>query len=160
MRIETPLLVLGGGPAGLVAAKIAGACGQPCLLVGHEIISGNTPVELDKTSIGVLEEYGLIDVLRPHLLAAHPLTIVPCDFEHVLKRHCVADLNVGVYDRFELIDRAVRGRILHGVLSDGRSRWELVADTWIDAGALAVSLPAAISDGAAAVLRAIRAPRC
>ena len=127
MRVETPLLVLGRGPAALVAAKVAGAYGQPCLLVGHEITSGDVPVELDRTAIDVLEEYGLIDVLRPHLLAVRPPAVVPCEFE----------------------------RGLRGALSDGRSRWELVADTWIDAGALAATLPAAIPQGAAAVVRAI-----
>ena len=97
----------------------------------------------------------LFDVLRPYLLAVDPPSIAPCVFEEVLKHHCVADLNV---DRLRPIRgrrRAVRGRGVHGVLSDGRSRWELVADTWIDAGALAASLPAAIPQGAAAVLRAI-----
>ena len=159
MRIVTPLLVLGSGPAGLVAAKVAGACGQPCLLVGHEITSDDAPVELDETAVGVLEEYGLLDVLRPHLLTTRPPTVVPCDFEHVLKQHCVADLNVNVYDRFGIVDRAVRGRALHGVLSDGTSRWELVADTWIDAGALAASMPAAIPAGAIAARSAMAARR-
>jgi len=151
MRVETPLLVLGSGPGALVAAKVAGACGQPCLLVGHEITGAARPVELDEIAAGVLEQYGLLDVLRPHVQAAHPLTIVSCVFEQVIKQHCVADLNVGVYDRFDVVDRAARGRALHGVLTDGRSRWALRADTWIDAAALASSLSAAIAQGAAAV---------
>ena len=159
MRVETPLLVLGRGPAALVAAKIAGACGQPCLLVGHEVTGGDGPVDLDPAAVGVLEEYGVLDVLRPHLLALHPPTVTPREFEDVLKQHCVADLNVSVYDRFDVVDRVITGRGLHGALSDGTSRWDLVADSWIDAAALAPSLPEAITAGAAAVRRAIDATR-
>jgi hypothetical protein len=159
LRVETALLVLGRGPAALVAAKVAGACGQPCLLVGHEIVGGDTPVALDPASVAVLDEHRLVDVLRPHLVAADPLTIAPREFEEVLRQHCVADLNVGVYDRMELIDPVVDGRALRGILTDGRSRWELQADTWIDAASLAATLPAAITDGAAAALDAIAALR-
>jgi hypothetical protein len=159
MRVETPLLVLGRGPAAVVSAKVAGACGQPCLLVGHEVVSGDSPVELDATAVAVLEGYGLVDVLRPHLLALHPLTFAPSEFEHVLKQHCVADLNVGVYDGMEVVERTVSGRSLRGVLTDGTTRWDLVADAWIDASALPMSLPAAIIDGAAAVLDAITSMR-
>jgi hypothetical protein len=159
VRVETPLLVLGRGPAALVAAKVAGACGQPCVLVGHEIVGGDGPVELDDAAVAVLERHGLVDVLRPHLLASDPLTIVPSEFEHVLKHHCVADLNVSVYDRMEVIQRASTGRSLRGILTDGTVRWELAADAWIDAGALPVSLPAAIVDGAAAAVDAITTPR-
>jgi hypothetical protein len=159
VRIDTPLLVLGPGPATLVAAKVAGACGQPCLLVGHEIVGDDVPVELDPAAVAVLERHGLLDVFRPHLLAADPLTVAPREFEEVLKRHCIADLNVGVYDRMTLAGRAVTGRSLHGVLTDGRSSWELAADTKIDADALAVALPAAVTDGEAAALEAIAALR-
>ncbi len=149
------MLVLGCGPAALVAAKVAGACAQPCLLVGHEIVSSDSPVELDETALAVLERYGLVDVLRPHLLATDPLTVAPSDFEHVLKQHCVADLNVGVYDGMEVVDRAVSGRSLRGVLTDGTSRWDLAADAWIDADALPVPLLAAIVKGAAAAVDTI-----
>ena len=156
MRIETPLLVLGRGPAAVVAAKVAGACGQPCLLVGHEIVSSDSPVELDENAVAVLARHGLVDVLRPHLLVSQPPTIAPSEFERVLKQHCVADLNVSVYDQMEVVERAATGRTLCGVLTDGASRWDLAADTWIDADALSVSsLPAAIVDGAAAAGDAI-----
>jgi hypothetical protein len=159
MRVDTPLLVLGCGPAALVAAKVAGACGQPCLLVGHEVVGDDTPVRLDPAAVAVLDRHRLVDVLRPHLLAVDPLTITPRAFEEVVKQHCVADLNVGVYDRMELVDRTVTARCLRGVLTGGRSRWELTADAWIDADGLAASLPAAIRDGEAAALGAITALR-
>jgi hypothetical protein len=155
MRVETSLLIMGHGPAAVVAAKVAGACGQPCLLVGHEITGGDAPVELDDTALAVLEDHGLIDVLRPHLAGSERMSVVPSEFEHVLKHHCVADLNVVVYDRFEVVDRAVRDGTLAGVLSDGRTGWPLVADTWIDADLLTGTLPAAIVEGAAAARRAI-----
>ena len=112
MRVDTPLLVLGRGPAALVAAKVAGACGQPCLLVGHEVVGGDAPVGLDRSAVAVLEQHHLVDVLRPHLLAFDPLTVAPREFEEVLKQHCVADPNVGVYDRMELLERVVAGRTL------------------------------------------------
>ena len=118
-------------------------------------MSSDSHVELSGPAIAVLERHGLIDVLRPHVIASDPLTIAPSEFEHVLKQHCVADLNVAVYDRVEVVERTVSGRSLRGVLTDGTSRWDLVADTWIDADALPVSLPAAIIDGAAAALDTI-----
>ena len=155
VRVETPLLVLGRGPAALVAAKVAGACGQPCLLVGHHIVSTDSPVRLDATAVAVLERYGLLDVLRPHLLTVDPLTISPRELERVLKQHCVADVNVGVYDGMEVVERAITGRSLRGVLTDGVARWDLVADSWIDADALPVWLSAAIRHGAAAAIDAI-----
>ena len=155
MRIDTALLIVGRGPAALVAAKVAGGCGQPCLLVGHEIVGGDEPVELDPAAVAVLEQHGMLDVLRPHLLGVSPPTIATAEFEEAVKQFCVADLNVGVYDRMELVERTVDGRSVHGVLTDGRSRWDVVADAWIDATTLAVTLPAAITDGAAAALEAI-----
>ena len=155
VRVETPLLVLGPGPGALVAAKVAGACGQPCLLVGHDLAGGETPVALDATAVALLAEHGVLDVLRPCLLAGDPPSIAPRQFEAILKQHCVADLNVGVYDRMEVVDRVVVGRSLRGILTGGTRRWELVADAWIDGAALAMSLPAAIGDGVAAAREAI-----
>ena len=38
MRVDTPLLVVGSGPAALVVAKVAGGRGQPCLLAGYEVV--------------------------------------------------------------------------------------------------------------------------
>jgi hypothetical protein len=157
IRIETPLLVLGRGPAALVAAKLAGSWGQPCLLVGHEVLGGDAPEALDPTAVALLDEHGLLDVLRPHLHGSDPPTIAPRELEEVLKQHCVADLNVGVYDRMGLVERTVTGAALRGVLASGTSRWEVVADGWIDAEALPTSLSAAIAAGAAAASDAIAA---
>ena len=67
MLIETPLLVVGGGPAALVVAKAAAGLGLACLLLGHEITGGDERVVLDDVAIAELDRHGLFDVLRPHL---------------------------------------------------------------------------------------------
>src|SRR3954452_3275016 len=103
MLIETPLLVVGQGPAPLVVAKIAAGWGLPCLLVGHEVTGGDTPVALDADAVAALTPHGALDVLRPYLDAVDPPTISPRVFEEVLKHHCVADFNVTVYDRMTVV---------------------------------------------------------
>lgn len=155
MRIDTALLVVGGGPGALVAAKIAGACGQPCLLAGHRIVADDTPVPLGADEVAILREHGLLDVLRPHLHSLDPLAISPLAFEVVVKQHCVADLNVTVYDDVTVVDRVPEGRGVRAVLTDGTSRWELHADVFVDADDLPHSLADAIRAGAAAAHDAI-----
>ena len=44
MLVDTPLLVVGKGPAALVVAKVAAAYGLACLLVGHEPTGGDVAV--------------------------------------------------------------------------------------------------------------------
>ena len=157
MRIDVAVLVIGGGPAALVAAKIAGACGQPCLLAGHHLVVDDDPVALGRDASAVLEQHALLDVLRPHLHTLDPLAISPHAFETVLKQHCVADLNVTVYDDVALVDCVSRGRGLRAVLTSGATRWQLVADVVIDGSGLPTSLPEAIIAGAAATRDAIAA---
>jgi hypothetical protein len=162
VRIETALLVVGGGPAALVVAKVAGACGQPCLLVGPAGPAGpagpvdHVPVALGAAAIAVLETHGLLDVLRPHLASVAPWAIAPTELEEVLKQHCVADLNVTVYDGVTVVERVLDGRGLRGVLTDGRSRWDLAAEVFVDADVLPRALPDAITAGAAAAIAALR----
>jgi hypothetical protein len=151
LRIETPLLVVGRGPAALVVAKLAGGRGLTCLLAGHEVVGGDVPVALDADSVAVLARHGLLDVLRPYFAALEPITIAPRAFEEVVKHHCVADPNVTVYDDVEVTERAAAGGGLRGMLTDGTARWELVADRFVDADRLPDSLPAAITAGAAAL---------
>ena len=61
-------------------------------------------------------------------------------FEQVLKHHCVADMNVTVYDGMELVERVTvepaTGDGVRGVLTDGRSRWDVSADAFVDAAEL------------------------
>jgi hypothetical protein len=149
MLIETPLLVVGTGPAALVVAKVAAGWGLPCMLVGHEVISGDTPVPLEADAVADLTPHGVLDILRPYIQAVDPPTISPRDFEDVLKHHCVADLNVTVYDRMTAVEREINGRGLRAVLTDGKSRWDVVADVFVDASALPSNLSAAITAGAA-----------
>ena len=156
MRVDTPLLVVGSGPAALVVAKVAGACGQPCLLAGSEVSADDSPVVLAPDAVAVLEEHGLVDVLRPALHARDPLTISPLVFSDIIKQHCVADVNVSVYDGVDVVDRvADGGGGVDGVLTDGTSRWELHADVFVDADGLPATLSEAITAGAGAALDAI-----
>jgi hypothetical protein len=157
IRIDTPLLVIGRGPAALVVAKVAAGAGLPCLLAGHEVVGGDEPVALAADAIATLERHGLIDVLRPYLVGLDPPTVVPRDFEEVVKHHCVADLNVVVYDEVTVIEREHVDAGIRGVLTDGTSRWELLADQYVDADLLPTDLSAAIVAGALSALDAVAA---
>lgn len=159
MLIDTPLLVVGNGPAPLVVAKLAAGWGLPCMLVGHEVIGGDTPVALDADAVAELTPHGVLEILRPYLVAVDPPTVTPQAFEDVLKHHCVADFNVTVYDQVTVVERTLDGRSLRGVLTDGRARWDLHADLFIDATLLPSTLPAAITAGAATVREALVALR-
>ncbi|MDH3678330.1 MAG: hypothetical protein OEV40_00120 [Acidimicrobiia bacterium] len=156
--IDTPLLVVGHGPAALVAAKVASGRGLSCLIVGHEPIVDDQPVVLDEESLRVLEPNGVLGVLRPYASARAPFTIAPTLFEQALKHHCVADMLVTVYDRMWVDEQQVDeqqvdelrpdGGALSGVLTDGRSRWELRADAFLDVSALPTELNGAIREAA------------
>jgi hypothetical protein len=159
MLIDTPLLVVGRGPAALVVAKVAAAYGLACLLVGHEVAGDDTPVALDLDAAAALEQHGLIDVLRPYLAGTDPPTLAPMAFEEVIKHHCVADLNVTVYDQMTVVERVPAGPGVRGVLTDGTSRWEVSADLFVDASLLPTDLGAAITTGATAALHAVDARR-
>jgi hypothetical protein len=151
VQIDTPLLVVGRGPAALVVAKLAAGRGLPCLLAGHEVLGDDTPTLLDDAAVEVLTRHGVLDVLRPYLTAITPVAIAPRAFEEVVKHHCVADLNVTVYDEVEVIDRQLGDDGGQAVLTDGNSRWELHADRFVDADLLPRPLSAAIVAGAAVV---------
>lgn len=165
MRIDTALLVVGRGPAALVVAKLAAGAGLPCLLAGHAPAGDgpagdgragdDAPVGLTDEATATLERHGLVDVLRPYLDAQVPLTIAPRAFEEVVKHHCVADLNVVVYDGVTVVDRVLVGSGLHGVLTDGTSRWDLSADLFVDADLLPTGLSEAIVAGAAVAMDAV-----
>ena len=157
MRIDTPLLVVGQGPAALVVAKVAARCGLPCLLVGHDAVGDHEVVPLGADAVAALERHGALDILRPYLDVVDPPAIASLTFEEVLKQHCVADVNVTVYDRMTVVEREPVGAGLRGVLTDGRARWELAADAFVDASLLPNALPAAITSGAAAALDAVSA---
>jgi hypothetical protein len=159
MLIDTPLLVVGRGPAALVVAKVAAGHGLACLLVGHEATGGDTAVPLDASAVAQLERHGLLDILRPYLEAIDPPSLSPLSFEEVVKHHCVADLNVTVYDRMTVVDRQPVGDGIRGVLTDGTSRWDLSADRFIDAARLPGTLSAAITAGTAMAVEVLAAVR-
>lgn len=159
MLIETPLLVVGRGPAALLVARMVSGAGRPCLLAGHEVLPAGQPATLDAAAVATLEAHGLFDIFRPYLVASSPPAVVPAEFEEVLKGHCVADVNVTVYDGLELVDVVREGGGVAGVLTDGRSRWEVRAAAFVDAGELPSELPAAVvaaAEAAAAVMSARR----
>lgn len=159
MLIDTPLLVVGHGPAALVVAKVASGWGLQSVVAGHCSTGGDEPVVLDPAALDVLRPHGLFDVLRPYLTAAEPPAISAAVFEEVLKHHCVVDMNITVFDGLELVESTAKGEGLSGVLSDGRSRWDVVADAFVDAGTLPHELQSAIIAGAEvarSVLAAIR----
>jgi hypothetical protein len=159
MLIDTPLLIVGHGPAPLVVAKVAAGCGAACLLAGHEPVEDRQPVPLSAEAVATLEHHGLFDVLRPYLDTASPPTIAPLVFEEVIKHHCVADLNVTVYDRMTVVDAVPAGPGLRGVLPDGTGRWDVRADVFVDGGLLPRDLCSAIIEGVAAALEALHTPR-
>ena len=148
MLIDTPLLVFGPGPGALVVAKVASAFGFTSLVAGHETVGAEVPVPLGEDAVAALAAHGLLDVFRPYFVADNPPTITAAAFEEVLKHHCVVDMAVTVYDGMSLVERSVNGSGMAGVLSDGRSRWEVHADHFVDASALPLDLNAAIVAGA------------
>lgn len=140
LTIATRLLLLGSGPAPLVAAKTAAGRGLPCVLVGHELVDDVEPVTLDEEALDVLRPNGVLDVLRPYAAAQEPFAIAPLHFEQTLKHHCVADMLVTVYDRmwFELDgdsdEAADADGPIAGSLTDGSSRWPVTTDAVFDPG--------------------------
>jgi hypothetical protein len=148
--IETPLLVVGRGPAPLVAAKVAAGWGLPTLLAGHEPTGADEAVVLGDDELHALTTHGVIDILRPSLVGTGPALVSRREFEDVLKHHCVADVNVTVYDQVDVVDIEPDGDGLRAVLTDGRARWELAAAHYIDGSRLAPALPQAVLAGVGA----------
>ncbi|MED5361121.1 MAG: hypothetical protein VX760_01095 [Actinomycetota bacterium] len=147
--IETPLLIVGCGPAALVIAKVVSGRGLPCLIVGHEAQNGAPPVTLDSESLEILEPHGVLSVLRPYAVAQNPFTITPLAFENGLKHHCVADMLITVYDdmRFKEATQSEGG--IRGELTDGSSTWEIHADAFADVSDFSVDLNHAVHQAAA-----------
>ena len=146
MDINTALLVVGNGPGALLVGKLASGRGLGSVITGHEITGGGEPEALDEVAVAILTPHGLLDVLRPYLASHHPVTITPAAFEEVVKHHCVADMNTTVYDGLQLVEAqpTAEGGVT-GVLTDGRSRWPVRADAFVDASSLPRSLSAAVA---------------
>jgi hypothetical protein len=151
VTIHTPLLVVGGGPAAVVAAKVASGWGLPCLLVGpvgEQPPDDPGPTVLDQRSRSILERHGVLGVLRPHATAQDPFTITPLVFERALRHHCVADTLITVYDGMSVSDVRPEGRGVAAVLRDGRRAWDVHADAHLDVSALPSELNGAIRQAA------------
>jgi hypothetical protein len=148
--IDTPLLVVGGGPAALVLAQVASGAGLASLVAGHEVSGGDEPTTLDDESVAVLRPHGVLGVLTPYAARRDPFAIAPAVFEEVLKHHCVVDMVITVYDGMSLVDAVPDGDGVDGALTDGRSRWPVHADAVVDTSSLPTELNGAIHAGAAA----------
>lgn len=148
--IDTTLLILGGGPAALVAAKVASGWGVPSLVVGHEPTTDAEPAAIDERSLAILRDNGVLDVLRPYATHQDPFTIVPSTFERALKHHCVADTLITVYDDMVVSDLSADGAGVRGALCDRRRSWEVRADALLDVSGWPRDLSTAVHLGAAA----------
>ena len=146
--IHTPLLIVGSGPAALVAAKVASGWGLPCFLVGQQPHEDLKPTELDGRSQSILERHGVLAVLRPYATRHDPFTITPVSFERALKHHCVADTLITVYDGMSVQDLRPEGRGVAAVLTDGHRTWGIRADAYLDVGTLPTALNEAIQQAA------------
>ncbi len=149
MQIDTALLVVGTGPGALLVGKLASGRGLGSVIAGHEITGSDEPAPLDERAVAILTPHGLFDVLRPYLASHHPVAIEPAAFEEVVKHHCVADMNTTVYDGLQLEEaEPTEGGGVRGVLTDGRSRWPITADAFVDAASLPTELSAAVAAAA------------
>ncbi len=149
--IDTPLLIVGHGPAALVAAKLASGIGQSSLVAGHESIGTYEPVVLDQRSVDILEPDGVLGVLRPYAADQDPFAIAPATFEAGLKHHCVVDMLVTVFDGLWVEDLEIDGSGATGRLTDGRSNWAVTADAYLGVSDYPTDLNAAIHCAAAFV---------
>ena len=152
--IEVPVLVVGPGPAPLTVAKMLAGRGVPCLLAGHTVLPEVGPAPLGPAAVEVLKVHGLLDILHPYLdRNGGSVTISPDIYENVVKHHCVADINVIVYDGVAIVDRLTGPSGIEAVMTDGRSRWEVRASQLVDGSDMPTSLPDAIVTAADLVNR-------
>lgn len=167
MIIETPLLIIGHGPAALVAAKVLSGSGLTSLVAGHAPRDDVEPVELDDESLAILEPHGVLGVLRPYASTQEPFTIAPLLFEQGLKHHCVADMLITVYDDMIFTPTSTSNPTDHdrggrtgsgsgagsgsvvGRLDGAGSSWETRADAFLDVGSYPADLNQSIHQAAA-----------
>ena len=132
MIIQTPLLIIGPGPAALVAAKVLSGSGLTSLVAGHVPRDDTVPVELDAESLAILEPHGVLGVLRPYASTQDPFTIAPLFFEQGLKHHCVADMLITVYDDMIFTPSDHDHGAGSGRLDGAGSSWEIKANALLD----------------------------
>jgi hypothetical protein len=128
--------------------------GVPCLLAGHAVLPEVAPATLGRSEVEALQGYGLLDILNPYLVSnGGSATISPEVYENVIKHHCVADVNVTVYDDVAIVDRRAGPSAVEAVMTHGRSRWEVRASQLVDGSELPSALPDAIAASADLVAR-------
>jgi hypothetical protein len=143
--IDVPVLVVGDGPAPLTVAKMLSGRGVPCLLAGHTVRPDAAPAALGSSAVDVLKAYGLLGILQPYFdHNGASVTISPDIYENVVKHHCVADVNVIVYDEVSIVDRVAGPSGVRAVMALGGSRWEVRASQLVDGSDLPTELPDAI----------------
>jgi ribulose 1,5-bisphosphate synthetase/thiazole synthase len=150
--IDIPVLVVGNGPGPLTVAKMVAGRGVPCLLAGHAVLPDAGPATLGPSAVEALQAHGLVDILLPYIHRdGASITISSETYEKVIKHHCVADINVVVYDQVVIVDRVVGPSGVDAVMTLGRSRWPVQARQLVDGSLLPTSLPDAIVAAADAV---------
>lgn len=149
VEIETPLLIIGGGPAALIAATVASGYSMGSLIVGHEPVCPDESVKLEAGVLDILKPHGVINVLLPYADATDPVVIKASVFEQVLKHHCVVNMNITLYDGMSVSDLRREGEGAHLTISNGETRWSVSADYLIDTSKVSTDLNTAIRAGAA-----------
>ena len=147
--IDTPLLIVGGGPAALIIGTVAAGYSLGSLIVDHESLGSDDAVELDDEAVALLKPHGVINVLKPYATSMNPFVITAALFEKVLKHHCVVNMNITLYDGMDLRDLKRDGDGAHCSISDGHNEWAIKADRLVDTTKLPTDLNGAIKKGAA-----------
>jgi hypothetical protein len=132
--------------------------GVTCLLAGHTVRPEVAPAVLGSVALDVLKAHGLLDILGPYFDRNDAsAAISPEIYENVIKHHCVADINVIVYDEVVIADCRAAPSGVEAVMTHGRSRWEVHASELVDGADLPAALPDAIVTAADLVERLLRA---
>ncbi len=148
VKIDTPLLIVGGGPAALIVGTIASGYSMGSLIVGHEPVCPDASVELAEDVLEILKPHGVINVLLPYADSTDPVLIKASVFEQVLKHHCVVNMNITLYDGMALSNVRREGEGASAIISDGETQWFVKADRLLDTHEIPRELNAAIRKGA------------
>ena len=149
VAIDTPLLIVGGGPAALVVATVVSGYSMGSLIIGHEPVCADELVELDADVLEILKPHGVINVLLPYADSIDPVVINASVFEQVLKHHCVVNMNITLYDGMVLSNVKREGPGASAIMIDGQTQWSISADHLVDTSGISVDLNDAIRAGAA-----------
>lgn len=78
--IETPVLIVGGGPVGLALAGGLGARGVPCLLIEEKTTGSEEPraLTLDVRTMEFMRRYGLTDQVREAVMPEELQKVLYC----------------------------------------------------------------------------------